>query len=149
MKPIANQENALNLLLKKNESKILKELVLANNEKNLCLSKISSLKDKLNNNPSPSNINGTFDIVSLSNYHNFRNSIEKSIEQLELELKSIDNKLVVIKQDLSKINYKQSLFANYFHKIKQENDRLKEKKSDAAIHDQYSNLTNFTNIQKQ
>ena len=149
MKSIIHQENALNLLHEKNESEILKELAVINNDKELCLSKIYALQEKLKNNPSPNQINQRFDIVSLSNYHGFSTAIDDSIKQLELELKAINEKLAVTQQELAKINYKKNIFANYFNKIKKQDRRLTEKSAEAAIHDQYSHVKSFSSIYKE
>lgn len=149
MKYIANQENALNLLLEKTESEVLTELVLVNSSKEACLSKIYTLQDKLKSNPSPNTVNQTINIFSLSNYHNFTASIESSISELELELKTINEKLATIQQELAKINHKKNLFSNYFNKLKNKNERLLDKSSEAAIHDQYNHVKNFSSMYKE
>jgi hypothetical protein len=149
MNSIVNQENALNLLFEKNESEILKELALVNSDRDNCLSKINILQDKLKNNPSPVQINQKFEMISLSNYHNFSLSIQSSIDELETELKVVNDKLLTIQQELAKIHYKKNLFTNYFHNLKKENKKISDKKAESVIHDQYTHVKKFLNIHKR
>lgn len=149
MKSVSNQEHALNLLLEKNENQILNELTLINADKNSCLFKINELQNKLKNNPSPAQLNQNFNSFALSNYYQFHSSIENSIIALETELKNINDKLQKIQHALSKINYQQDMFSSYYHKIKQQNKILNEKKIESAIHDQYIHVNKFLKIHQK